>query len=142
MGKKPGKTANINYYVVDGKVYLADLPGYGYAKVGKHESERWAELMESFFTAKDTFSAGLLIVDGRHEPGQNDMIMCDLYIRSKKPFLVVANKMDKVNRGEWREHLDSIRSALNLPEEVRLLAYSAQKDTGRNELIQSLQSIM
>ena len=142
VGKKPGKTANINYYLADRKVYLADLPGYGYAKVEQREKERWAGLMEEFFSAKDTFSAGILLVDARHASGQNDKTMCELFLRSGKPFFVVANKADKLDRKDKKEYISFLQSELQLPEEVILMAYSAKNGYGRSELISYLQKFL
>ena len=98
VGEAPGKTTHINFFCIDKKMYLVDLPGYGYAKVPQKEKERWAKLMESYFAAPDTFSLGVMIVDARHKPTENDVIMANWFLQSDRPFVVVANKLDKLKK--------------------------------------------
>ena len=96
VGEAPGKTTHINYFLIDKAMYLVDLPGYGYAKVPKSEKERWAKLIESYFAAPDLITLGVLIVDARHKPTANDVIMANWFQQSGRPYVVVANKMDKL----------------------------------------------
>ena len=80
MGASPGKTTHINYFLIDQKAYLVDLPGYGYAKVSRSEKERWARLMETYFQREaDAITTGVLIVDIRHKPTANDLVMHDWF---------------------------------------------------------------
>ena len=95
VGEKPGKTIHVNYFTVDGKCYFVDLPGYGFAKVSEKEKARWGKLMEDYFAA-GRIDLGVLIVDYRHPPTNNDITMADWFIQSGCPFVVVANKMDKL----------------------------------------------
>ena len=95
VGSTPGKTVHVNYFRIDDKLYFVDLPGYGFAKVSEGERERWAKLMESFFADDAAYDQGILIVDARHRPTAEDRQMTDFFRHSGKPFLVVANKMDK-----------------------------------------------
>jgi len=94
VGEKPGKTIHVNYFVIDKRCYLVDLPGYGFAKVSQKEKERWGKLMEDYFAA-NRIDLGVLIVDYRHPPTNNDIIMANWFIESGCPFVVVANKMDQ-----------------------------------------------
>ena len=135
VGEAPGKTTHINFFCVDRKLYLVDLPGYGFAKVPQAEKERWGRLMEAYFAAKDTLTFGILIVDARHKPTENDIIMANYFLQSEKPFVVVANKLDKLKKSELEPNLACIRQTLQLPETVELIPFSAEKGDGRDRLL-------
>lgn len=134
VGDKPGKTIHVNYFTVDKKCYFVDLPGYGYAKVSQSEKERWGRLMESYF-AVGRIDLGILIVDSRHAPTNNDITMARWFLDSGCPFVVVANKLDKLKKSEIEPNLKTIREDLELTEDCVVLPFSAEKGTGRDELI-------
>lgn len=134
VGEAPGKTIHANYFNVDQKCYFVDLPGYGYAKVPMSEKERWGRLMEAYF-ASGRITLGIMIVDARHAPTKNDVIMADYFIQTGCPFVVVANKMDKLKKSEMQSNLERIREVLELPEACILVPFSAEKGTGRDELV-------
>ena len=134
VGEKPGKTIHVNYFTVDRKCYFVDLPGYGYAKVSQAEKDRWGKLMESYFAA-DRIDLGILIVDARHAPTNNDITMANWFIESGCPFAVVANKLDKLKKSEIEPNLQTIREDLELPENCRIIPFSAEKGTGREDLV-------
>lgn len=138
VGEAPGKTTHINFFRIDSKLYLVDLPGYGYAKVPMAEKERWGKLMEKYFAAEDTIDYGVMIVDARHKPTANDVIMADYFKASGKPFVVVANKMDKLKKSEIEPNLACIRETLTLPETVELIPFSAENGFGREALLRVL----
>ena len=133
VGEAPGKTVHINFFRIDEKIYLVDLPGYGYAKVSQKEKERWGRLMEAYFAAPDTLDLGIMIVDARHAPTANDVVMANYFLQSEKPFVVVANKLDKLKKSEIEPNMQRIREVLSLPERVKLIPFSAEKGTGREE---------
>ena len=135
VGSSPGKTIHINYFLVDRTAYLVDLPGYGYAKVSRSEKERWSRLMESYFAEPELISLGILIVDSRHAPTQNDITMATWFQESGCPFVVVANKLDKLKKREIEPNLQVIRSDLNLSDDTVLVPFSAEKGTGRDQLV-------
>lgn len=135
VGASPGKTSQINYFKIDGKLYLVDLPGYGYAKVPQKEKERWGRLMEAYFAAPDTLNFGVMLVDARHAPTANDVVMANYFLQSGKPFVVVANKLDKLKKSEIAPNMARIREVLSLPDDVRLIPFSAEKGDGRDELL-------
>ncbi len=134
VGEKPGKTIHVNYFTVDSKCYFVDLPGYGYAKVSQAEKDRWGKLMEDYFAA-GRIDLGVLIVDCRHAPTNNDITMADWFIQSGCPFVVVANKLDKVKKSELQSNLATIREDLGLPEDTVMIPFSAEKGDGRDALI-------
>ncbi len=135
VGEAPGKTTHINFFLIDKAMYLVDLPGYGYAKVPKAEKDRWARLIESYFAHPDLITLGVLIVDARHKPTANDVIMADWFQNSERPYLVVANKLDKLKKSEIEPNLRAIRETLGLDESVPVVPFSAEKGEGREELL-------
>ncbi len=134
VGDKPGKTVHVNYFTIDGKAYFVDLPGYGYAQVSQSEKERWGRLMESYFAA-GRIDLGILIVDSRHAPTNNDITMARWFLDSGCPFVVVANKLDKLKKSEIEPNLATIREDLELPEGCPVIPFSAEKGTGKDELV-------
>ncbi|MBQ6840187.1 MAG: YihA family ribosome biogenesis GTP-binding protein [Oscillospiraceae bacterium] len=134
VGDKPGKTVHVNYFTIDNKCYFVDLPGYGYAKVSQSEKERWGRLMEAYF-ASNRIDLGILIVDARHAPTNNDITMARWFIDSDCPFVVVANKLDKVKKSQLESNLQTIREDLELPEGCVVLPFSAEKGNGRDDLV-------
>ena len=136
VGSAPGKTTHINYFLIDRKVYFVDPPGYGYAKVSKQERARWGTLIEQWFADASLLTLGVLLVDLRHKPTADDRTMADWFKGSGKPFVVVANKHDKINKSEWEPNLARIRETLALPEEVPVISFSAEKGLGREELLE------
>ncbi len=134
VGDKPGKTIHVNYFTVDKTCYFVDLPGYGFAKVSQAEKERWGRLMEDYFAA-DRIDLGILIVDYRHPPTQNDITMARWFMESGCPFVVVANKMDKLKKSELEPNLKTIREDLELPEECPVIPFSAEKGNGKEDLV-------
>ena len=139
VGDKPGKTVHVNYFQIDRKCYLVDLPGYGFAKVSQGEKERWGRLMEAYFAA-GRIDMGVLIVDYRHPPTNNDVTMARWFLDSECPFVVVANKMDKLKKSELKPNLEIIRRGLEIPENVRIIPFSAEKGDGRDALVKEILS--
>ena len=136
VGNTPGKTIHVNYFLIDGKIYFVDLPGYGYAKTSNQERDRWANLMESFFRDTD-FDLGFLIVDSRHAPTKDDITMCDYFKSSGISFTVVANKSDKLKKSETDKNLSLIENSLG----VKPVLFSAETGVGRDILIAQINNL-
>lgn len=139
VGDKPGKTVHVNYFTLDRKCYLVDLPGYGFAKVSQGEKDRWGKLMEDYFAA-NRITLGILIVDYRHPPTNNDITMARWFLDSGCPFAVVANKMDKLKKSELEPNLQCIRQDLELPDSCPVIPFSAEKGDGRDALVKLILS--
>ena len=137
VGNAPGKTSQVNYFLIDRSFYFVDLPGYGYARVSKAEKARWAGLMEDYFS-DGQITIGLLIVDARHKPTADDQVMAQWFQDTGCPFLVVANKLDKLKKSEIDGNLARIRETLRLTDEDQLIPFSAEKGTGKQELLSKL----
>lgn len=141
VGEKPGKTIHVNYFTIDKKCYFVDLPGYGYAKVSQSEKARWGKLMEDYFAA-DRIDLGVFIVDSRHAPTNNDITMARRFIDSGCPFVVIANKLDKVKKSQIEANLQTIREDLELPEDCPIIPFSAEKGTGRDDLVRCILDVV
>ena len=135
VGSAPGKTTHINYFLIDKQLYLVDLPGYGYAQVSKQERDRWGRLIESWFADTTLMTLGVLIVDSRHKPTVDDCTMANFFLNTGKPFVVVANKLDKLKKSEIEGNIQRVRDVLELPDSVPVIPFSAEKGTGKQELI-------
>ena len=133
VGGTPGKTAHINYFLVD-SAYFVDLPGYGYAKVPQAERERWGRLMEAYFSDR-LINAGVLIVDARHKPTEDDIVMAEWFRSSGCPFVIAANKVDKLKKSEIEAAKRCISETLHLDEGTPLILVSAETGMGRNTLL-------
>ncbi len=133
VGSAPGKTSQVNYFLIDGQIYLVDLPGYGYAKVSKAERDRWGRLMEAYFRS-GLITQGVQIVDARHKPTADDVTMMNWFKLTGCPVIVVANKLDKLKKSEIAPNLQRIRETLELGEQYPLLPFSAEKRQGVDEL--------
>ena len=137
VGEKPGKTIHVNYFTVDNACYFVDLPGYGYAQVSQKEKERWGKLMEDYFAA-NRIDLGVMIVDCRHAPTNNDITMARWFLDSGCPFVVVANKLDKVKKSQLAGNLQIIQEDLELPEDCPIIPFSAEKGNGKEELLRMI----
>lgn len=142
VGSQPGKTIHVNYFDVDGKCYFVDLPGYGYAAVSKAERDRWGALMEAFFAESGLITLGVHIVDARHKPTGDDVTMSEWFKSSGMPFVVVANKCDKLSKSAVEPNIALIREKLALPDETKIIAFSAEKGTGRGELLGEITAVI
>ncbi|MEG2383224.1 MAG: ribosome biogenesis GTP-binding protein YihA/YsxC [Oscillospiraceae bacterium] len=138
VGSSPGKTVHVNYFLIDRKVYFVDLPGYGYAKVSKSEKDRWGKLMEQFFERQDLISLGIMIVDSRHKPTADDIIMANWFKATECRVVVVANKCDKIKKSEIEQNLALIRATLEFSEDIPIIPFSAEAGTGSKELMSEI----
>ena len=138
VGAVPGKTVHINYFRIDGAFYLVDLPGYGYAQVSKGERDRWGKLMEDYFARPELLTLGVMIVDARHKPTADDQTMARWFRDTGRPLVVAANKLDKLKKSEIIPNLQLIRDTLELGEGDPVIPFSAEKGTGREELLSAI----
>lgn len=141
VGASPGKTSQINYFLLDGRAYLVDLPGYGYAKVSKAERDRWGRLMEDYF-ASGLITLGVIIVDARHKPTADDVTMAGWFYDAECPLAVAANKLDKLKKPEIEPNLERIRETLDLREGDGLIPFSAERGDGKEQLIALLRAML
>jgi len=141
VSSAPGKTITVNFYDVDKKFFLVDLPGYGYAKRTAEDKKRWSELTDGYFTKNkniDLLSIVIQLVDSRIGPTADDEMMMSYMIEAGLPFLVVATKVDKLNATERRENLAKISSHPLVSEGLGLIPFSSLKNEGKAELLSAI----
>lgn len=141
-GSTPGKTRIINFYNINDSLMLVDLPGYGYAKVSKEERKSWGKLAESYLNTRKTLNMILLLVDMRHDPTYDDIIMLDYIRQTGRSFAVVATKSDKISRSEYRKCIENIKRKLDLGTENEVIPFSAIKRTGVEEVWSVIESYL
>ncbi len=130
----PGKTRTINFYNVEDKMYFVDLPGYGYAKLSKSESEKWGKMVEKYLSSREELKAIVLLIDIRHEVGKNDLQMYEWLKFYNRKTIVVCTKSDKVAKNKLQSHLKVIRKGLDLAEGDIILPFSSFNKNGKEEL--------
>lgn len=137
----PGKTITINFYNIDNKIYLVDLPGYGYAKRSKEEVAKWGSMMEDYLATREQLIQTVLLVDSRHKPTAQDIQMAEWIRHYHERLVVVATKMDKLKKSEVDERLDDIADTLELTEDDILIPFTTNTDEGK-ELVIDLLNLM
>ncbi len=130
----PGKTQTINFYKVNGKLYFVDLPGYGYAKVSQTEKAKWGPMIERYLHTSGQLKSLFLLIDIRHEPTKNDKQMYQWIVEQGFSPVIIATKLDKINRSQIQKHLKMLRNELNLPSDTRIFPWSGVTKQGRDEI--------
>ncbi len=140
VSSEPGKTRSINFYLVDGKFFLVDLPGYGFAKVPLKEQRRWRELIEGYLKGRDRLKGIFLLVDSRVGPTEKDIQMKEWLEFYGIPYVVVATKVDKLKRSE-RQGLEK-RILGKLGSDVDVIPFSSKTREGRDKLLKKLRELL
>jgi len=141
-GSTPGKTRVINFYNINDSIMLVDLPGYGYAKVSKEERKAWGKLAETYLNTRKTLNIILLLVDIRHDPTDDDVLMLNYIRQTGRRFAVVATKSDKVSRSDHKKRIESIKTKLDLDPGSEVIPFSAVKRTGVEEVWSVIESYL
>lgn len=131
---QPGKTQTINYYNVNDRFYLVDLPGYGYAAANVEIKAQWGQMIESYLHSSRQLKAVFLLVDIRHEPSRNDKIMYEWILHQGFKPVIIATKLDKIKRSQIQKQIGLIRQGLDAAENTAVIPYSAQTKQGREEI--------
>ncbi|WP_027964618.1 ribosome biogenesis GTP-binding protein YihA/YsxC [Halalkalibacillus halophilus] len=139
---KPGKTQTLNFYRINDRIMFTDVPGYGYAKVSKTEREKWGKMMEEYFQAREELRMTVMIVDLRHTPTKDDIMMYNFLKYFELKVMVVATKMDKVKKAQVQKHLKIVRKELNLAEGDELIGFSAETAQGKDEAWKVIKSVL
>ena len=139
---KPGKTQTLNFYLINESFYFVDVPGYGFARVSKKEREAWGKMMETYFTTREQLRAVVLIVDLRHPPTKDDVMMYEFLKHYQIPTIIIATKADKVPKGKWQKHLKVVRETLNIMEDDKLILFSAETGQGKEEAWAALERFL
>ncbi len=136
----PGKTATINFYTLD-SIYLADLPGYGYAKVAKTEKERWAGLIEGYLCSERELALVFQLIDMRHPPSADDLHMINFLIDGGYPFVIILTKADKLNKTERKEREEAFKKEIPCYEDITVIPFSAITGEGVEEIRSIIEEI-
>lgn len=131
---QPGKTQQLNYYRVNDGIYLVDFPGYGYAKVSKKQREQFGVMIETYLRERQQLVLQLLVIDIRHEPSKDDVLMYEWLKHFEIPTCIVATKADKIPRSKWDKHLKQIKQTLGADKEVPVVLFSSETGLGREQL--------
>lgn len=138
----PGKTRTINFYEINGEFRIADLPGYGYAKVSNSISESWGKMMEEYFRNRNSLVRVILLVDIRHEPTKQDVEMYDYLKIYGLDGTVVATKSDKISRNQIEKSKSTIRKKLGMSQTDKIICISSLKKTGYDELLDEIENLI
>ena len=139
---QPGKTRTINFYNVEDILYFVDLPGYGYAKAPRTEIEKWGKMIEEYLNKREILRGIVMLVDIRHEPGENDRLMYDWLKHYGYDIIIAATKKDKIKRSQMQKQLSLIKNTLKLAPEDRLIAFSGETKDGVEELWEELEKLI
>lgn len=139
---QPGKTQTINYYNVNGEFYLVDLPGYGYANANVSVKEKWGKMIERYLHTSEMLYAVFLLIDIRHEPGKNDKQMYEWMTAQGYFPIIIATKMDKLNRSQIPKHVKMVREGLGAPKETIVIPFSSVTKQGREEVYALLDDML
>lgn len=139
---QPGKTQTINFYNINEALYLVDLPGYGYAKVSQEVKEQWGKLIERYLHGSKQLRAVFLLIDIRHEPSANDKRMYEWIVYNGYDPIIIATKLDKINRSQIQKHLKMVRTGLNVKSGTMVLPFSALTKQGREEIWEQMEAVL
>ena len=131
---QPGKTQTINFYNVNQAMYLVDLPGYGYAKVTQEIREKWGKLIERYLHGSRQLKAVFLLIDIRHEPSENDKRMYEWIVWNGYDPIIIATKLDKINRSQVQKHVKMVREGLGMEKDGIIIPFSAETKQGRDDI--------
>ena len=131
---QPGKTQTINFYNINEAMYLVDLPGYGYAKVSQSEKEKWGKMIERYLRNSQMLKMVFLLIDIRHEPSANDKLMYEWIIFNGYHPVIIATKLDKINRSQVQKHVKMVREGLGMEKDGIIIPFSAETKQGRDEI--------
>lgn len=131
---QPGKTQTINYYNINDELYFVDLPGYGYARASKEVTAKWGKMVERYLHQSSALKAVFLLIDIRHEPGNNDKMMYDWVVSSGYSPIIIATKLDKINRSQIQKQVKLIRTCLGASKETVIIPFSATSKDGRDDI--------
>ncbi|MGG1397781.1 ribosome biogenesis GTP-binding protein YihA/YsxC [Bacillus salipaludis] len=142
ISSKPGKTQTLNFFIINEVLHFVDVPGYGYAKVSKTERAAWGKMIETYLTSREQLKAVVLIVDLRHPPTQDDIMMYDFLKHYEIPCIIIATKADKIPKGKWQKHLKVTRETLELDPNDHIVLFSSETGLGKDQVWSLLQSYM
>lgn len=139
---QPGKTQTINFYNINDALYYVDLPGYGYAKVAQEVKAKWGKMIENYLHQSPMLKRVFLLIDIRHEPSVNDKTMYDWIVYNGYQPVIIATKLDKINRSQIQKHMKMVRQGLEIGQDVTVIPFSAETKQGRDEIWALIEEMM
>lgn len=139
---QPGKTQTINYYNINDQIYFVDLPGYGYAKANEEVKAKWGKMIEDYLHKSKQLKIVFLLIDIRHEPSGNDRIMYDWIVNQGFQPVIIATKLDKINRSQIQKQIKLIKTTLNTLPETIVIPFSSETKQGREEVYELLDTLL
>lgn len=139
---QPGKTQTINFYNINDALYYVDLPGYGYAKVAQEVKAKWGKMIENYLHQSPMLKRVFLLIDIRHEPSVNDKTMYDWIVYNGYQPVIIATKLDKINRSQVQKHMKMVRQGLGIGQDVTVIPFSAETKQGRDEIWALIEEMM
>lgn len=130
---KPGKTQTLNFYIINDLLHFVDVPGYGFAKVSKTEREAWGRMIETYLTRREELKAVVQIVDLRHPPSNDDIMMYNFLKHYELPVIVIATKSDKIPKGKWDKYKKAVKESLKMESGDPLILFSSETKKGKEE---------
>jgi GTP-binding protein len=141
ISSKPGKTQTLNFYIINEVLHFVDVPGYGYAKVSKKEREAWGKMIETYITTREQLRAVVLLIDVRHPPSKDDVLMYGFLKHYDIPTIIVATKADKIPKGKWQKHVKVIKDTLNMEKSDSFVLFSSETGQGKDEAWKIIQHL-
>jgi GTP-binding protein len=139
---QPGKTQTINFYNVNKELYITDLPGYGYAKVSEETKAKWGKMIEKYLRQSKVLKAVFLLIDIRHEPGANDRQMYEWILDKGYKPVIIATKLDKINRSQKDKQLKLIKESIKAEKGTVIIPFSAETKQGVDEVWELINSLI
>ena len=132
--QQPGKTQTLNFYNIDEQLIFVDVPGYGYAKVSKVQREKFGKMIEEYITQRENLKLVIQLVDLRHQPTEDDVLMYNYLKHFDIPTLVICTKEDKIAKGKVQKHIKRIKDKLELESGDNIISYSSIKNSKQQEI--------
>lgn len=140
--QRPGKTQTLNFYFINDRFHFVDVPGYGYAKVSKSEREAWGRVMEVYFQEREQLKGVVQLIDIRHEPTEDDVMMYEWLKYHKCRVLIIATKADKVPRGKWDKHVKQIKEKLDMDPNDNIVVFSSETGHGKDKAWKEMENLL
>lgn len=139
---QPGKTQTINFYNINEELYFVDLPGYGYAKVSEQEKAKWGKMIEKYLHQSKMLHAVFLLIDIRHDPSANDKQMYEWILSNGFHPIIIATKLDKINRSQIQKQVKAIRQGLEVEKDTIIIPFSSETKQGREEIYELIDQML
>ncbi len=139
---RPGKTQLLNFYLINKEFYMVDLPGYGFARVSKDVKSQWGKMIETYLKEREQLKAVIQLIDIRHAPSKDDIVMHQWLKDYKVPTVLVLNKADKISRGKWYQHTKLIKQSIVPDPSTPVIVFSAETRVGKDELLKVIQGFV